>query len=385
MYKNFSLTESEKEQILNMHKNNGYGKKLREGDDEKYFARHGEGNIPWTGSSNKTYGDLPDGDYDDETYDDFDTLHATHPEFHSHYSGKGNVDNAKHMFDTYKRSQGPLLVKKRRIQNDQPLNEQNNQENVDGVSSGGYGILSKNQQGDVTEDMVATSKSPSNDFLSFLKQQGFRDWSGGNKNYGMRFHYINRKPGTPANLTCVIGQPESMGTDKVEIDILFDSVVERAERYSSLAEFEAKSAIPKIEKLVGTGFDMNNDKSFNLRVKTIDLAKAKQVIVLYNQIKMVGPYSKVTKTIPQKKAVVSEQESNPFKVGQTVKAIRDKDNKVYTIQIAQIGGSYVGGKIMGPGKYQDQPLDGKVVYELTSNKPGQLSGNMDMGIFKITQ
>jgi hypothetical protein len=355
MYKNFILTESEKEQILNMHKNNGYGKKLREGDDEKYFARHGEGNIPWTGSSNKTYGDLPDGDYDDETYDDFDTLHATHPEFHSHYSGKGNVDRAKSMFDTYKRSQGPLLVKKRRIQ---------------------------------TEQQVAPAKrtpAPSNDFISFLKQQGFRDWSGGNKNYGMRFHYINRKPGTPANLTCVIGQSESMGTDKVEIDILFDSVVERAERYSSLAEFEAKSAIPKIEKLVGTGFDMNNDKSFNLRARGVDLAKAKQVIVLYNQIKMVGPYSKVTKTIPQKKAVVSEQESNPFKVGQTVKAIRDKDNKVYTIQIAQIGGSYVGGKIMGPGKYQDQPLDGRVVYELTSNKAGQLSGNMDMGIFKITQ
>ena len=43
MYKNFILTESEKEQILKMHKNNGYGKKLREGDDEKYFARHGEG------------------------------------------------------------------------------------------------------------------------------------------------------------------------------------------------------------------------------------------------------------------------------------------------------------------------------------------------------
>jgi hypothetical protein len=168
-------------------------------------------------------------------------------------------------------------------------------ENVDGVSSGGYGILSKNQQGDVTEDMVATSKSPSNDFISFLKQQGFADWSGGNKNYGMRFHYISRKPGKPANLSCAVSQSESMGTDKVDIDILFDSVVERAERYSSLAEFEAKSAIPKIEELVGTGFVMNNDKSFNLRVKGVNLTKAKVVIGLYNQIRMVGPYSKVTK------------------------------------------------------------------------------------------
>jgi hypothetical protein len=121
MYKNFNLTESEKEQILNMHKDKGYGKKLREGDDETYFARHGEGNVVWTGSSNKTYKDLPDGDYDDETYDDFDSLHTTYPEFHSHYSGKGNVDRAKSMFDTYKRSQGPLLIKKRRVQNE--LNE----------------------------------------------------------------------------------------------------------------------------------------------------------------------------------------------------------------------------------------------------------------------
>jgi hypothetical protein len=119
MYKNFNLTESEKEQILNMHKDKGYGKKLREGDDETYFARHGEGNVVWTGSSNKTYKDLPDGDYDDETYDDFDSLHTTYPEFHSHYSGKGNVDRAKSMFDTYKRSQGPLLIKKRRVQNEQ--------------------------------------------------------------------------------------------------------------------------------------------------------------------------------------------------------------------------------------------------------------------------
>jgi hypothetical protein len=119
MYKNFNLTESEKEQILNMHKDKGYGKKLREGDDETYFARHGEDGIGWTGSSNKIYKNLPDGDYDDETYDDFDSLHTTYPEFHSHYSGKGNVDGAKSMFDTYKRSQGPLVIKKRRIQNEE--------------------------------------------------------------------------------------------------------------------------------------------------------------------------------------------------------------------------------------------------------------------------
>ena len=170
-------------------------------------------------------------------------------------------------------------------------------ENVGGLSSDGHGLLSSKQQGDVTEVESSISKSPYNDFLSFLKQQGFTDWSGGNKNYGMRFHYISRKPGKPSNLSCVIGQTDSMSMGKVDIDILFDSVIERAERYRTIEEYDAKSAIPKIEKLLGKEFIMNNDKSFNLKAQGVDLAKAKQVIILYNQIKMVGPYSKVSKTI----------------------------------------------------------------------------------------
>jgi hypothetical protein len=172
-------------------------------------------------------------------------------------------------------------------------------ENVGGVSSDGFGLLSTKQQGEVTEDMTSTSKSPYNDFISFLKQQGFKDWSGGNKNYGMRFHFISRKPSTPANLSCVIGQTESMSMGKVDIDILFNDVIERAERYSTSQEYDAKSAIPKIEKLLGTEFATDkNYKSYKLMVKGVDLNKAKQVITLYNQIKMVGPYSKkVTKTI----------------------------------------------------------------------------------------
>jgi hypothetical protein len=81
---------------------------------EEYFAKHGDDNMGWTGSSNKTYQDLPDGDYDDETYDDFDTLHSAYPNFHSHYSGKGEVDRARGMFGTYKNLRGPLRIKKRR-------------------------------------------------------------------------------------------------------------------------------------------------------------------------------------------------------------------------------------------------------------------------------
>jgi hypothetical protein len=119
MYKNFTITESEREQILNMHKDKGYKKplnesnELSEGDDEDYFARHGEKTV-WTGSSNKTYGELPNFDFDDETYDDFDSLHASYPNFHSHYSGSGNTEHAKSMFNTYKNMEGPLQIKKRR-------------------------------------------------------------------------------------------------------------------------------------------------------------------------------------------------------------------------------------------------------------------------------
>jgi hypothetical protein len=85
---------------------------------EEYFAKHGDDNMGWTGSSNKTYQDLPDGDYDDETYDDFDTLHSAYPNFHSHYSGKGEVDRARGMFGTYKANRGPLRIKKRRPMDD---------------------------------------------------------------------------------------------------------------------------------------------------------------------------------------------------------------------------------------------------------------------------
>ena len=85
------------------------------------------------------------------------------------------------------------------------------------------------------------------------------------------------------------------------------------------------------------------------------------------------------------KPLVSEQSSNPFKIGQTIKGIRNVDQKPYTIQIVNLGGAYVVAKITGPGLYGGQPLDGKVSYELTSNEPGQLSGNQEMGVFKITQ
>ena len=96
---------------------------LDESSDEKYFAKHDKSPMGWTGSSNKLYKDLPDGDYDDESYDDFDTLHNTHPDFHKHYSGKrGEPNDAKSMFGFEKEKHGPLRIKRKR-QMENPLNE----------------------------------------------------------------------------------------------------------------------------------------------------------------------------------------------------------------------------------------------------------------------
>lgn len=89
-------------------------------NEEKYFARHGD--EPWTGSSNKIYGGLPDGDYDDESYDDFDTLHSTHPNFHKHYTSTGDSELAKSMFYRYNQKYGPLRMKRIK-QMDTQINE----------------------------------------------------------------------------------------------------------------------------------------------------------------------------------------------------------------------------------------------------------------------
>jgi hypothetical protein len=118
MGKKFKITE---DQLKRLVENKNRIQEQNEGDmdeeidgpsKEEYFAKHGEDVMGWTGSSNKTYKDLPDGDYDDESYDDFDTLHAAHPKFHKHYAGNAGTDHARKVFDMYKNSRGPLRMKK---------------------------------------------------------------------------------------------------------------------------------------------------------------------------------------------------------------------------------------------------------------------------------
>ena len=103
--------------------------------------------------------------------------------------------------------------------------------------------------------------------------------------------------------------------------------------------------------------------------------------------------SKFTKLMESKlgdvKPLLHEQNSNQtYKVGQVLKGMRDKDNQTYEIRITQLvnDGSHIVAKIKGPGSYEGKALDGQYgSYELNTNVPGELSGNMKMGTFKIVK
>ena len=89
------------------------------------------------------------------------------------------------------------------------------------------------------------------------------------------------------------------------------------------------------------------------------------------------------------KKVIAEQNSNQsYKVGQILNATRSTDGKQYQIKVIQLtndGGSVVV-KITGPGTYQGKKLDGvSGSWELNTNIPSELSGNSEMGTFKIKQ
>jgi len=165
------------------------------------------------------------------------------------------------------------------------------------MDDGGFGFLKSKNQGQegMETEMGEQAQSVGNPFISFLKQQGFRDWTGGKK-YRMNFHYISRKPTTPANLTMVVGQIAKSNPNECNIDILYDEKIERAERYKNLNEYMAKSAIVKIEKLLGKDFDYQketNDKFKFYISATVSFETAKKVVMLYNQIRLKGPYGGV--------------------------------------------------------------------------------------------
>ena len=85
------------------------------------------------------------------------------------------------------------------------------------------------------------------------------------------------------------------------------------------------------------------------------------------------------------KKVIAEQNSNQsYKVGQILNATRSKDGKQYQIKVIQLvnDGKQLVAQIKGPGTYGGQKLDGGS-WELKTEIPGELSGNSEMGTFKI--
>jgi len=87
----------------------------------------------------------------------------------------------------------------------------------------------------------------------------------------------------------------------------------------------------------------------------------------------------------QNKGINEQSQSSQYKVGQVIKALRDKDNQMYTLKVSQVvpDATHIAATISGPGKYEGKALDGKFPWELNIRVPGELSGNMEMGTFKI--
>lgn len=104
---------------------------------------------------------------------------------------------------------------------------------------------------------------------------------------------------------------------------------------------------------------------------------------------MVEAFSKLLNSKLGDVRPISEQAkpNSVYKVGQILKANRSTDKQNYTIKIIQIvpDGTNVSASITGPGEYNGKSLDGRNNLELNAGKPGELSGNMQLGTFTIVK
>jgi hypothetical protein len=91
--------------------------------------------------------------------------------------------------------------------------------------------------------------------------------------------------------------------------------------------------------------------------------------------------------------VIQEQTSpSQYKVGQILNNMkRSTDGEFYTIKIREVGDGYVMADIKGQGsydsdgQYKGNPLQITNPYKLSSVKPGELSGDSEMGTFRGKQ
>jgi hypothetical protein len=89
--------------------------------------------------------------------------------------------------------------------------------------------------------------------------------------------------------------------------------------------------------------------------------------------------------VPQFENYIFEEDAagTSYKVGQVLKAKRDKDGQLYTLKVIQVvpDNTHIVASITGPGKYEGKPLDGKGGWELNINQAGTAAGNDEMGTF----
>lgn len=121
-----------------------------------------------------------------------------------------------------------------------------------------------------------------------------------------------------------------------------------------------------------TGLNPNEpDKEYKMFIVYIGAKKPDGYVPLYND-------DDVKTTEPT-------QTTAPYKVGDVLKGIRSTDNKEYQINVAELGKGYMLATITGPGTYENQAMSSGLKLELNTNTPGELSGNMELGTFKIVK
>ena len=104
---------------------------------------------------------------------------------------------------------------------------------------------------------------------------------------------------------------------------------------------------------------------------------------MLNKIKLNEELSRVKEIM----GIQEQTAPSQYKVGKLLNTRRSTDGQMYTIKIKEVGDGYVMADINGPGQYNGKPLKGTTLtgYKLSSVKPGELSGDSEMGTFRGKQ
>lgn len=86
--------------------------KAEEALNENFIRFDNHDNNQWRDMEDRSYEELPDGEYEDKEYFSYDEFASDFPE-HKHFMGNKpeNLERSRGMFDNYKRQFGPLKGK----------------------------------------------------------------------------------------------------------------------------------------------------------------------------------------------------------------------------------------------------------------------------------